>query len=302
MGAGSGERRAGSVVECRSEGVRSSRRSVRAQGHSLPAPRSPLPAPRSFVATGTVIHHRTWPHEHAFSYRTGWLMLDTQELPRVLDHGWWSGCQRPGLLRYHRADLLAGAADLDCAVRDRVERETGERPAGAIQVLTNLRMAGHCFNPVSFYFCRDTDGAVRFIVAEITNTPWGERFAYVLGPHDNSGTAADHRYGFDKRFHVSPFHPMQQRYAWRFRFTTDAVSISMANLQAIAGEERQVFSAALTVRLTPVTPQRLLRHMTVWPLMTVRVLAAIYVQALCLWWKRTPFFANPRLPVVPESA
>ena len=266
-------------------------------------PRSLAPSLlRSRVATGTVIHHRTWPHEHAFSYRTGWLLLDTRELPRVLDRGWWSGCQRPGLLRYHRADLLAGAADLDRAVRDRVERETGERPAGSIQVLTNLRMAGHCFNPVSFYFCRDADGAVRHIVAEITNTPWGERFAYVLGPRENSGTAADHRYGFDKRFHVSPFHPMAQRYAWRFRFTADTVAIQMANLQSVAGAERQVFTAALTVRLARATPQRLLHHLACWPLMTLRVLAAIYVQALRLWWKRTPFFANPRLSVAPEPA
>ena len=251
---------------------------------------------KSAVAVGDVVHRRHWPLAHAFTYRTGWMLLDTREAPRLLDRGWWCGFRRPGLLRYHRADFLAGDADLDRAVRDRVERETGGRPVGAIQVLTNLRMAGMCFNPVSFYFCRDGAGAVRHVVAEITNTPWGERYAYVLGPAQDP---ADHRYDFAKRFHVSPFHPMEQRCVWRFRFTGRSVAIHMVNHQEVDGLERPVFEAALSVALVPATPARLARHLLAWPFMAARVLAGIYLQALALWWKRVPFHANPS--VVPPS-
>ena len=70
---------------------------------------------------------------------------------------------------------------LDVAVRDRVEAETGRRPTGPVRMLTLLRTFGHCFNPVSFYYCYDAAGAaIEAVVAEITNTPWGERHAYVL--------------------------------------------------------------------------------------------------------------------------
>ena len=67
------------------------------------------------------------------------------------------------------------------AVRDLVEERTGARPAGPIRLLTHLRSFGHCFNPVSFYYCFDPAGErVEAVVAEVTNTPWGERHAYVL--------------------------------------------------------------------------------------------------------------------------
>ena len=261
----------------------------------------------SALAVGTVFHRRQWPMEHAFAYRTGWLLLDTREGSSLLDRGWWCAFSRPGLMRYHRADFLAGlggdlTGQLDSAVRDRVEQATGTRPRGAIQILTNLRMAGHCFNPVSFYFCHDHQGAVQVIVAEITNTPWGDRFAYILGPADNHGSTTDQHYSFDKAFHVSPFQPMQQRYSWRFRFAQNRVVIHMANHQKIDGAERQVFEASLAVSLIPATPGRLFRHVLAWPFMTFRILFAIYFQALSLWWKRAPFSTHPAKHLLPESA
>jgi DUF1365 family protein len=232
---------------------------------------------------------------HAFTYRTGWLLIDTREAALALDRGWWCGFRRPAVVRFHRRDFLAGVDDLDTAVRDRVEAELGQRPQGAIQVLTNLRMVGHCFNPVSFYFCRDAAGDVRHIIAEITNTPWGERHAYVLGGAEDS---ADQRFTFAKRFHVSPFQPMDQRYAWRFRFAAHTVAIHMVNHQRIEGVERAVFDAALSVSLAPMTPARLLRHLLSWPLMTVRVVCGIYFQALRLQLKQAPFFTHA--PVRPS--
>lgn len=263
----------------------------------------------SAVAVGNVVHRRTWPVPHVFTYRTGWVLIDTREAQQVLNRGWWCGFRRPGLVRFHRQDFLAGDDDLDTAVRDRVQAERGERPTGAIQVLTNLRMAGHCFNPVSFYFCRDAAGAVRHIIAEITNTPWRERFAYVLG---GAADPADQHFDFAKRFHVSPFHPMDQRYSWRFRFIdqsgtdelgvaspANSVMIHMVNHQVVDGRERPIFEAALAVSLAPATPARLLHHVISWPFMTVRILWGIYFQALRLKLKRVPFFDHS--PVIARS-
>jgi len=248
----------------------------------------------SAIAVGSVAHRRTWPVPHAFTYRTGWMLIDTCEAQKVLHRGWWCSFRRPGFVRFHRRDFLAGVDNLDTAVRDRVHAELGERPQGTIQVLTNLRMAGHSFNPVSFYFCRDAAGEVRHIIAEITNTPWGERFSYVLG---GALDARDQRFDFPKRFHVSPFHPMAQRYVWRFRFSAKSIVIHMINHQQVDGIERQVFDAALAVSLAPMTPARMLRHVLAWPLMTVRVMCAIYVQALRLKLKNVPIFDHAPMTV-----
>ena len=64
-------------------------------------------------------------------------------------------------------------------------------PQGPIRMLSQLRNYGHCFNPVTFYYCYDAaDTRVETIVAEITNTPWRERHSYVLPvPAGDAGTA-----------------------------------------------------------------------------------------------------------------
>ena len=107
---------------------------------------------------------------------------------------------------------------LDQAVRDLVQQRTGVRPAGPIRLLTHLRFFGYSFNPVSFYYVFDaTDTRVETIVAEITNTPWKERHAYVLPVADaERGTGRAWRFSFEKQFHVSPFMPMDMHYQWYF--------------------------------------------------------------------------------------
>src|SRR3954447_5669153 len=120
---------------------------------------------------------------------------------------------RGRLVRFERSDYLGDPRiPLDEAVRALVAERTGNRPAGPIRVLTQLRSFGYCFNPVSFYYCFDEAGErVQTVVAEVTNTPWGERHAYVVerrGPGILKGDS-------EKVLHVSPFMGMDHRYDWR---------------------------------------------------------------------------------------
>ena len=85
-------------------------------------------------------------------------------------------------------------------------------------------------NPVSFYYGFDEDGrTLRWILAEITNTPWGERHCYVLPRSHNEGTAAKLRFRFGKDFHVSPFLPMDMSYDWRFTLPDSRLLVHMVN-------------------------------------------------------------------------
>ena len=104
----------------------------------------------------------------------------------------------PGVARFRRADYHGDRhVALQQAVRDTVEQQTGRRPQGPIRILTNLRCLSLCFNPVSFYYCF-TSGADELdtVLAEVTNTPWCERQAYVI--------PAGHG-RFEKAMNVSPF-------------------------------------------------------------------------------------------------
>jgi DUF1365 family protein len=179
-------------------------------------------------------------------------------------------------------------------VRDRIEQRTGVRPGGPIRMLTHLRYFGIGFNPVTFYYCFDAaDTRVESIVAEITNTPWNERHAYVLT--ESMAEVRDRvlRYRFDKEFHVSPFMPMDMSYDWRFGTPGRSLHVNMQNFQH--GEH--VFDATLSLSRREIGAGALAHALVSFPCMTATVIGGIYTQALRLWLKRIPFFANPsRIP------
>ena len=160
----------------------------------------------SALYIGKLRHRRTAPSPHAFSYAVYMIWLDLSELDTVFRGRWLWSTQRRALAWFRRADYLGDAdLSLDEAVRRRVAQSTGRRPAGPIRMLSQLRNYGHCFNPVTFYYCYDPAGLrVESIVAEITNTPW--RRATLLRI---AGVGA----GFTRRAHAFRFQEALSRIA-----------------------------------------------------------------------------------------
>jgi DUF1365 family protein len=240
----------------------------------------------SGIYVGHVAHHRRAPRSHGFRLPLYMLYLDLHELPALDRVSPLFSIERPNLLSFRRRDYLGDPAqDLSEAVRDRVQDALGHRPTGPVRLLTHVRAFGHVFNPVSFYYCFE-DGAPRAVVAEITNTPWGERHCYVLAADPQAGF----RDRFDKRFHVSPFMDMQQRYDWRLGVPGRRLHVHMQNHE---GGER-IFDASLVMKRRPFERRNLHRLMLRHPAMAAGVHAAIYGHALSLWLKGVPLHPHPR--------
>ena len=186
---------------------------------------------RSAIYEGHIRHRRFAVRNHEFRYRLAMAYIDLDELPTLL--GGRLTRRRPGLVRFRRSDYLGDPrTPLADAVRTRVEQDLGHRPEGPIRLLTHLRSFGHCFNPVSFYYCFAPDGeTLEAVVAEVTNTPWGERHAYVLPASGD----------MDKALHVSPFMPMDQRYTCRAPAPGETLSVHIESRQ----DGRLAFDATL---------------------------------------------------------
>ena len=244
----------------------------------------------SAVYEGTVRHWRLAPRRHAFSYRIAQLCLDLDELERVFAGRWlWSG-DRPNLAEFRRRDYLRPETlPLAEAARSLVERHTGVRPLGPVRLLTHLRYAGYVFNPVSFYYCHDTAGALQAVIADITNTPWNERHAYVLGLAQAERRGPLWQWDFTKAFHVSPFLPLERDYRWRFSAPAERLRVHMT----VREGERVEFQAHLDLKRRALTGASLARVLWRYPLMGTQVVGAIYWQALRLWLKRTPVYNHP---------
>lgn len=250
-------------------------------------------ATHSAVYEGVVRHRRHAPRAHAFRYRMAQLYLDLDELPQVFDgRPLWS-VDRRNVAEFRRSDYLGDPSmPLADAVRLQAARVLGRIPAGPIRLLTHLRYAGYAFNPVSFYYCFRPDGeTLDAIVAEITNTPWAERHAYVL-PVDGAETRGRAlRWSFAKRFHVSPFMAMDHDYDWRFTVPGDDLRVHM---NVVRDGERH-FDATLSLQRRPLDARALRRVLWRYPLMTAQVVGAIHWQALRLWLKRVPVHDHPSL-------
>jgi DUF1365 family protein len=250
----------------------------------------------SAIYEGLVTHQRFQPRPHGFHYKVFMMYLDLDELPDLFS-GFknWSYHSK-NWAWFKRSDYYGNPEiALKQEISDLVKQATGFEPRGAIQLLTNMRYFGHCFNPVSFYYCYDADGKrLQAIVSHITNTPWGEDYAYVHDFNAEKTTKITKNgeitaFKLDKAFHVSPFMPMNIQYDWAFSQEANRLYIHMQNFKF--GE--QVFNATLVLKRKEITQSNLNWILMHYPFMTIKVVAAIYWNALLLWIKRVPFYSNP---------
>jgi uncharacterized protein len=244
----------------------------------------------SAIYEGWVRHRRHDPVAHAFTYPLFMAYLDLAELPWVLDpYPGWSA-RRPALARFKRSDYLGDPARaLDACAREAVEERTGTRPDGPVRLLTNLRYFGHIFNPVSFYYCFDRAGErVEHVLAEVTNTPWGERHVYLL---ERNGDERVIRGEIEKSFHVSPLMGMDHAYDWRTSEPSSHVQVHIASRSA--SDEKLSFDATLSLARRELSHTSASRALVRYPAMTLQVMAKIYWQSLRLWAKGAPYHPHP---------
>jgi len=205
---------------------------------------------------------------------------------------------------------MSGKACLKETVIDKIHSETGQTFSGKVYLLGNLRFFGYCYNPVAFYFCFNEQDQLEFILADINNTPWNERYCYVHDcqnsePHNGKSTShgsdtasskitsplrkpkKKHSFHFDKQFHVSPFMPMNMFYEWHYTVRDKQVIIHMElfNQEKQEKSERKElqFYANLKLNQIAFTKKNALFMPLKYPFICFKVVYGIYWNALKLW-------------------
>ncbi|MEP7116961.1 MAG: DUF1365 domain-containing protein [Acidobacteriota bacterium] len=257
------------------------------------------PAPAGLLV-GQVAHSRLGPRAHAFVYRLFMLRLDLAALPALDRTHWLFGLRRWKPVRFDVSDFLgvppsSGSAEADLAtLRSAVQLtlvESGVRERlGRIEVVAHARIFGYVFNPISFFLCYGADSVAGIdaplaVIADVRNT-FGQRHAYVLPAAHAIG---DGVWTAKKVFHVSPFFTLDGTYRFQLSFADGGID---ARIDLHDGG-RPLLVTHLRLARRPLTDRALAAALIRLPFMTVRVIAAIYWEALRLWRKGLPYHPKP---------
>lgn len=238
---------------------------------------------------GHTWHGRKGEIENAFRYGVDYVLLDAEQAQDA-----------PALFGRNRGNLTS-VWDSDHGgppkqgrgapwVRDVLAANGIEAPA-RIDLLTQPRVLGHVFNPVSFWLCHDAEGGLRVVIAEVTNT-FGDRHSYLVHRDDLEPIRPDDRMRARKVMHVSPFQPVEGGYEFRFDIRPDRIGIWIDYTGGNGG-----VIATLVGSRQPLTNAGILRGALRRPFGSRRVLALIHWQALKLWWKGAAYRPRPEPPV-----
>ena len=254
------------------------------------------------ISSGLVRHSRLRPAGNTFSYSVFTLMLPIRTLGNAAFSNGVCSRNRFNLLSFHDRDHGDGATPLLTWIDQVLKSENIHDADGEIWLQAFPRVLGYVFNPVSFWFCHRTDGALRAIVCEVNNT-FGERHFYLL----DTGSAMP--WGLQltskKVFHVSPFCAVEGSY--RFRFMRTIKKVNNIDKECVVARidyhdnQGPLLLTSISGRLEPLTTRSAANAFFRHPLMTIGVISRIHWQALKLFTKRVPFFRKPLPPPTPLS-
>lgn len=247
---------------------------------------------QSCIYEGLVTHRRRTPISHRFRYRLFMVYLDLDELPALVGNAKILRGRQHSVCTFLRSDhLFDSKRALAEELRAVIHKQTKQTSCGPIRLLTQLRYFGYYMSPLNLYYVFDEgDKQIEYVVAEVNNTPWNERHCYVLWNGNRRNGDDKLSFAHPKNFHVSPFMPMDMEYRWRLSEPGSNLKVHLANHR----QSKPVFHASMTLRRRELS-RRELRRMTIrYPVMTARIAASIYYQALKLWWKSCPFYTHPK--------
>lgn len=262
--------------------------------------------PRLFL--GRVMHRRLRPRAHVFHYPTFFVQLPLRRLESV--RRTLFGVARWNLLSFQPKDHgPRNGQPLDAWMDEQLSHR-GLRCDGDILLHTMPRILGFAFNPVSFWYCHDTEGRLRAVLAEVRNT-FGQRHNYLLHHADGRPICSGDELCADKQLHVSPFNQVVG--AYRFRFQGDASAVgepivsTAQTVRSVAAHityddtEGELLRTALSGRSRGWSNWALLGALARMPMMTLGVVARIHWQALILWIKGVPFYGRNGTPTASPS-
>ena len=251
------------------------------------------------IYTGKVYHQRYFPKQHSFSYKLFMLALDVEQMNKQQGATGVFGFSRFKPLWFNAKDYLTpdiGSKNLHHGepnsltdrITDKVQQLGGSEDISRITMLAQVRCFGIYFSPANFYFCYNYNNECEQMLVEVSNTPWHERHYYLVDVRQ--------KYICEKEFQVSPFLDLNMRYHWHVipPEKNNTLHIDIENYKT-HGDMKKVFAAGLAMQAKPLTAKNIFKTWCSLPVMTMKIVASIYWQAVKLFIRRIPFIGYQTL-------
>lgn len=248
-----------------------------------------MKTPPAYLIRGQVMHKRMRPVTHRFVYPVFYLRVNVARLNEIKSR--WFGVNQWRIVSLFFKDYGArDGSDLQVWMRNLLT-EAGIKADGEIWLQTFPRILGFVFNPVNFWYCYDTAGGLRAVLAEVNNT-FGETHRYLLSAPNQQVITARMILHCQKNFHVSPFFSVQGKYRFRFFESDNTTSVRLN----YGDDEGVLLKTAIGGKIFPMTSRQLRHAVLMQPLLTFEIMVGIHWQAFKLWLKRVTYFTKPTPP------
>ncbi|MDG2032885.1 MAG: DUF1365 domain-containing protein [Rhodospirillales bacterium] len=236
------------------------------------------------IYQGRVVHERLRPRQHRLSYGVFSLLVDLDDLRERTSNLKWLSYNQGGFYSIHDRDHGDGQ-DIRSWVTAELTQAGLTHAAHRVSMLCYPRILGYVFNPLTVFFCYDASDQLAAVIYEVHNT-FKERHAYVLAVTGPPTKVV--KQNCAKDFYVSPFVPMACSYKFRLQPPGEKVRVVIRE----EDEGGLLLAASFHGDHLPLSDAVLIKMALKFPLMTLKVMAGIHIEAVRLWLKKAPYFPH----------
>ena len=234
---------------------------------------------------GEVYHIRSLPKKHEFKYKVFCINFDLCKIDQIFKNIPIFSINKFNIFSFFYKDHgPENCNNLQKWIKG-ILRKSGEaQKVKSIYLLAYPRILGYVFNPLSIYTCINEKNQIIAQVYEVHNT-FKQRHFYLT---KDTFSIKNHDKKISKAFHVSPFMSLKGNYKFKSFKNNKKLSIFIEYFS----KKEKLFASFIAKKET-LSTSRLFLNLLKYPLMTLKVILGIHLEAVFLYIKGIKIFKCP---------